>query len=171
MKRVLPWALVITLLAAILILLYTYMFVPVTTVILVRHAEKNNDTDTASISAEGWERAGRLSAALSSAGVTHIFVTEKVRTRLTAVPSAERLSIVPSSVPAEDTQQLVDSIRSCRGGTMLVVAHSNTIPAILLALDVHEPVVIARGVYDDLLVVTVAPFRSSVVHLKYGRPS
>jgi|WetSurMetagenome_2_1015567.scaffolds.fasta_scaffold191926_2 broad specificity phosphatase PhoE len=171
MKHLMPWAGVLILMVAIVLLVYAYMFVPVTTVILVRHAERLNDTDTTSISAAGWERGADLAAAVREAGVTHIFVSEKSRTGQTAAATAERLNLIPSVIPAADTPRLIDSLRAYRGETVLVVAHGNTIGRILEALDIHEPVVIPRDVFDDLLVVTVAPFRSSVARLKYGRPS
>jgi broad specificity phosphatase PhoE len=171
MKRMIPWFAVLLLLIAIVLLSYWYMFAPATTVILVRHAERLNDTDTTSLSAAGWDRAAALAPVVSDAGVTHIFITEKARTRLTASLAANRLNLEPSVIPAADTKRLVDSIRACDGQTMLVVGHSNTIPDILKALDVDTPVEIARTVYDDLFVVTVTPFRASVVRLKYGKPS
>ena len=171
MKKLIPWAAVLLLLVAFVGLASLYMFSPVTTVILVRHAERNNDTDTTSISMAGWERAAALAAAVSDADVQRIFVTEKIRTGQTAARAAERLNIVPSMIPADQRSQLIDSIRSHGGETVLVVGHANTIPAILALLDAHEPVTIPRDVYDDLFVVTVTPFRSSIVRLKYGRPS
>jgi broad specificity phosphatase PhoE len=171
MNRVLPWMLVLALVAGALVFAYLYMFTPVTTVILVRHAEKNNESDTSSITAGGMERAAALAAAVRDAGVTHIFVSDRIRTRLTAMPAAGRLNINPSVIPVDRPAQVVDSIRARPGETILVVGHNTTILAILTALGVHEPVSVARDVYDDLFVVTVAPFRSSLVHLKYGRPS
>jgi broad specificity phosphatase PhoE len=171
MKQLMPWAAVLCLMVGLVLLVYAYTFIPVTTVILVRHAERLNDTDTTSLSVTGRERAAELAAVIREAGVAHIFVTEKSRTGQTAAPAAERLNLVPSVIPAGETPRLIDSLREFRGETMLVVAHGNTISGILAALDIHEPVVIPRDVFDDLLVITVAPFRSSVARLKYGRPS
>ena len=171
MKQLVPSAIALFLLVVIVGLVYTYMYSPVTTVVLVRHAERINDTDTSSISADGWERAGVLAIVVREAGVKHIFVTEKRRTGQTAEPAAERLNLIPSVIPADRTPQLIDSIRTFGGEAILVVGHANTLPAILRSLDVHEPVIIPRDVYDDLFVVTVTRFRSSIVCLKYGRPS
>jgi broad specificity phosphatase PhoE len=171
MKKILPWSVVLLMLAAFAGLIFLYMFSPVTRVIVVRHAERSNDTDTTSISAAGWERAAALAAAVSDADVQRIFVTEKIRTGQTAARAAELLSIVPSVIPSDRTSQLIDSIRAHSGETILVVGHANTIPAILASLDAYNSVTIPRDVYDDLFVVTVTPFRSSLIRLKYGRRS
>ncbi|MEK7249295.1 MAG: histidine phosphatase family protein, partial [Bacteroidota bacterium] len=66
---------------------------PVTTIILVRHAERLNDTDTTSISEVGIQRAQALAHVVSAAGVSKIYVSEKVRTQQTAATTAIALSI------------------------------------------------------------------------------
>lgn len=170
-RQLIPSIIALLLLVTTVWLVYAYMYSPVTTVILVRHAERLNDTDTSSISAAGWERAAALALAVRDAGVRHVFVTEKGRTLQTATPALERLGLTPRTIPAHQTGQLRDSIRALAGEVILVVAHANTVPAILQSLDVHDPVDIPRGVFDDLLILTVTPFRSAVAKLKYGRAS
>jgi broad specificity phosphatase PhoE len=54
------------------------------TVILVRHAEKVDNSNDPALSGEGEARATALAVALSAADLTHIFVTPLQRTRLTA---------------------------------------------------------------------------------------
>lgn len=152
-------------------LTYQVMFAPVTTLYVVRHADRLNATDTSSLSAEGLARAEALAVVLRDAGLTRIYVTEKARTAQTAAVTAERLAIRPTVIPSADLEGLVDSLRACRGEVVLVVGHAQTIPPLLQAMDVHQPVSVLRDVYDDLFVVTVSPFRSALARLKYGAPS
>ncbi len=152
-------------------MMYSYFYTPPTTVILVRHAERLNDTDTTSLSPEGRERATELAHTVRDAGVASVFVTEKARTQQTAMPAATLLSLTPVVIPADSTGRLLDSLRTHQGQTVLVVGHGNTLGAILTGLGVHEPVTIARSVYDDMFVVVVSPSRASLVSLKYGKPS
>ena len=64
-----------------------------TTVVLVRHAEKVDESADAALSAAGLARAAALGAALEHAGVRAIFVTQFQRTRGTAEPLATRLGL------------------------------------------------------------------------------
>src|SRR5687768_15420692 len=59
-----------------------------TTLIIVRHAEKNNETDTTTLTAEGYDRANRLAKLLSTTDMTAIYTTPYIRMRLTAEPTA-----------------------------------------------------------------------------------
>jgi broad specificity phosphatase PhoE len=106
-------------------------------VILVRHAER----DTAPprdpvITAAGRARADALRAALANAGVTSVFQ----RTRLTAGPLLDSLKLTPIVVEAASpvsshAEAVAAAVRARPAGeVVLVVGHSNTIPAIVAAL-------------------------------------
>lgn len=148
-----------------------------TTVILVRHAEK--DVEPAGdpvLTAAGTERAATLAAELADRGIAGIIVSEYARTRLTAQPLAERLGIEPevASVRAglrEHALGIAALIRSRYAGkTVLVVGHSNTLPAIIAALGAEvEP--ICDGTYGNLYVVTLREGeRTAVTRRSYGAP-
>lgn len=111
------------------------------TVILVRHAERAAaPANDPVLTDAGAQRALDLASALADARVTSIITTQLQRTRLTARPLAETAGLTPIVVPAGGpTAVHVDSVaaavkRRPPGDVVLVVGHSNTIPAIVGAL-------------------------------------
>jgi phosphohistidine phosphatase SixA len=72
---------------------------------------------------------------LSDASVDAIFVSQYRRTQQTAQPLAAALGLQPVVVPAEEQDRLVEQLRDASDGeTVVVVGHSNTLPAIAEAL-------------------------------------
>ncbi len=144
---------------------------PVATVILVRHAERLNDTDTTSLSEAGIVRATALAYAVSAAGIQTIYVSEKARTFQTASPAASQFGVTPIPITANEIKQYVDSVKAHRGENILIVGHSDTLPLIMRKLGVSNPPTIGRTEFDDLFVVSVFRFRTTMAHLKYGNQS
>lgn len=147
-----------------------------TTVVLVRHAEKQaNAINDAPLSPDGELRAARLGRMLGDAQpfgrVQKIYVTDTHRTQQTAAQVAERLHLTPVVVPGRtDSRELARQVlRENRGGRALVVGHSNTVPDIVAALARNEEVpAIADDEFDTLYVVTVPTIgRASVLRMKY----
>lgn len=147
-----------------------------TTVILVRHAEKAaSPADDPPLNAAGEARSRDLAQAVRDAGVSAIITTQFARTRATGQPIATALGITPTVVAATNTnhvQDVVAEIRKHPGQTVLVVGHSNTVPAIVEALGAKRPPAICDSQYDNLFVVTM-PSSGAVgaVRAKYGEPS
>lgn len=152
-------------------LMYAMVTTPSTQIFLVRHAEPLNETDESSLSEAGLQRAHALLHSVGASGLRKIFVSEKLRTRQTAEPVAAAIGVSPVVVLAVATDDLVDSLLANKGKTMLVVGHSNTLPAILEGLGVSETIVITDGEFDNLYVVTLTFWRTSFLRLKYGVPS
>ncbi len=132
-------------------------------VFVVRHAERADSgpspmqmqTDPG-LSAQGEGRAAKLAAMLADAGIAAIYATEFRRTQDTAEPLATRLGLQIRNLPSRDTGALVAEIRSKHpNDIVLVVGHSNTVPAIIKAL-CGADVTIADGEYDNLFIVTPA---------------
>jgi broad specificity phosphatase PhoE len=147
-----------------------------TTVLLVRHAEKAaTPANDPPLTAAGEARARDLWAAIREAGVSAIITTQFARTRQTAEPTATALGISPTVVPATGPahiQDVVTEIRRHPGKTVLVVEHSNTVPAIVEALGAKRPDAICDSRYDDLFVVTLTGNgRANAVHARYGEAS
>jgi broad specificity phosphatase PhoE len=148
----------------------------VTTVILVRHAEKAaapaNDPP---LTPAGEARANALYEAVRDAGVSAIITTQFVRTRASAQPTATALGITPEIVNTTGATHALDvaaAIRKHAGQTVLVVGHSNTIPAIIAALGAKQPAAICDPEYDGFYVVRVAAGeKTGVVRSRYGEPS
>lgn len=134
------------------------------TVILVRHAERADGGAAATgagmqgnpdpeLSPAGKARAQVLASMLKDVGIAAIYVTQYVRTRDTAKPLAEALRIMPEIVQARDMDALVAKIKAQKGH-VLVVGHSNSVPAVIKALGGPE-ITIAEDEYDNLFILTV----------------
>ncbi len=148
-----------------------------TTVILVRHAEKEAEpaADPA-LTAAGRSRADALADLLKDAGITAVVSTQFQRTRLTSAPTAAEFKLTTEVVDARAPQHaraVADSVLAKhRGQTVLVVGHSNTVPAIVAALGAAQPAAICDAEYDNLYVVTVPPSgAATVVRARYGAAS
>jgi broad specificity phosphatase PhoE len=147
-----------------------------TTVILVRHAEKAAaPADDPGLTEGGQARARALAAIARDAGVTAIITTQFARTRETARPAADALGIsaeVARAGGGQHAQDVAKMIMMHAGGVVLVVGHSNTVPAIIVALGAPQPPSICDSEYDNLYIVTVPPSGlAHIIHARYGEPS
>jgi broad specificity phosphatase PhoE len=141
------------------------------TVILTRHAEKAaTPPKDPPLTSAGEKRANLLASTLADARVDAIFVTELQRTQQTAAPLAARVHVTPTVIPAADTNALVKAIRERQNGVVVVVGHSNTVPAIIAALG-GPAVTIADNEYDNLYVLTLDGAKNSLLQLRFGDPS
>jgi phosphohistidine phosphatase SixA len=138
------------------------------TIILVRHAEKASADPDAVLSAAGQQRAECLSHVLKDSGIKRIYVTDTKRTQQTAEPLAKALGIKPVVVPARDTTNLVQDIFYGAGGNALVVGHSNTLPTIIQRVQAGTVPAIDDNEYDGLYVLTIMEGSSTpVVKMHY----
>src|SRR5215510_5617587 len=153
--------------------------IKVTTVYLVRHAEKAAEPAAdPPLLESGNKRAGALARMLGKADIKTIYTSQYLRTKQTAEPLAKQLGISPTVIPVrmgENPRQLsphylaemAKRVYSNTGSAVLIVGHSNTIPEIIKALGGDITPAIDETVYDDLFVVTVyAKGRAKVAHLK-----
>lgn len=143
------------------------------TVIMVRHAEKADDGRDPPLSDAGMRRAESLVGALAHAGITDIITTHYRRTRATAAPLAGSLGIEPEVVEAGGgTASSVDGVaarvRSLPPGSVaLVVGHSNTVPAIILALGGPDIGSIEDDEYSDLFVLQLQAGAARLIRSRY----
>jgi broad specificity phosphatase PhoE len=136
-------------------------------VIVVRHAEKAAaPADDPALSAEGEARARALAAALADADVGAVVVTPRRRTAATAAPLAAARGLTPEVVPfgpagadgvAAHARAVAAAARRHRGGAVLVVGHSNTVPAIVAALGGPRLPDLCDAAYASLFLVRPAP--------------
>lgn len=146
-----------------------------TTVILVRHAEKELGTiEDPPLTPAGEQRAqllARMFGGRDGAGrIAGIFASDTRRAQRTAAPLAERLGITVNVTKGSDYDGIIGRIRSEYGGkTVLVVGHSNTVPALVRLLGRVEDIAeIADGDYGTIYVVTVPTLgRPSVLRMSY----
>lgn len=144
------------------------------TALIVRHAERaETPAEDPGLTAAGQARATALAEVARKANVTAIITTQLMRTRHTAEPTAKSLEITPEILTAGDprhAQKVASAVRAHLGQTVLVVGHSNTIPAIMEALGVKEPAAICEAEYDKIfLVMVAADGTASVMRSSYGR--
>jgi phosphohistidine phosphatase SixA len=178
-----------------------------TTVVVVRHAEKG-DGENPGLTAEGVTRAEALAEVVAQAGVVAVYATEWCRTALTAEPAAERLGL---DLLIQDNGRPGDQLTDCGlnqqtvrldaaiatvealathvlashpDGAVLIVGHSNTVPALVAALGApplcpayfaaddgacHIPDEEARNEYHHLFVVEVpAAGEARLLKAEYG---
>ena len=144
---------------------------PATTVLLVRHAEKESLSGDSPLSDEGQVRAQALAHVAGDSGIAAIYATEYLRTQQTAQPLAGGLDLPVQQVKVDNMAGLVDQILSNHAGQIvLVVGHSDTVPAIIKELGGGSTPPITQDEYDNLYLVTIyAPDKATVVHLNYGQ--
>jgi broad specificity phosphatase PhoE len=130
-------------------------------VVLVRHAEKASATDPdPSLSDAGRMRADALVAALANSPPSAIVVSARKRTAETAGPLATKLGLTPQVIsldgaPAMHVSAVAAAVRQARGA-VLVVGHSNTVPAIIKALGGPSLPDICDASYATLYVLQLA---------------
>ena len=152
--------------------LFLLLFVSVSTasaqpvVVIVRHGEKaaNGGTDP-DLSSAGRARADTLARILMDSAITAIFTTEFKRTQETAAPTATLANVTPTVVAAKDTAALVAKLHQLNGNA-LVVGHGDTIPNLIKALGINNPINIPDAEYSELLIVTLGD-RPQLVRLHY----
>lgn len=122
-------------------------------IILVRHAEKESQTDPDSaISIIGEDRALAFARLLRNAGVTHVFTSDKKRTQQTAQPLVDQKGL--KITVATEVKDLVTQLKALpKDAVAVVVHHSNTVPEVLKALGVKGDFVIKDDQYGRVFVV------------------
>jgi 2,3-bisphosphoglycerate-dependent phosphoglycerate mutase len=149
-------------LAAVAALLLTHSAAAQRAVFVVRHAEKQSESNEPGVplSEAGRARAKRLVTLLKNVGVAAIYSTDTVRALETAEPLARSLKITVRKYSPVDSdgktnlQSLADRLKAEHArDTVLVVGHSNTVPPLLKALGCAENLTIPTGRYDDLFTV------------------
>ena len=118
------------------------------------------------LSDAGRARAESLALMLKSANVTTIIATPYKRTQQTAAPLAKALGIEITTIGARETAKLPALVREARGN-VLVVGHSNTVPATLEELGVTTPVTLDDAEYDNLFIVTMTGTGPRMVRLHF----
>ncbi len=148
-----------------------------TVIVVVRHAEKaTDDPRDPNLSETGVARAAALAKVLADYPLTSTFVTEYKRTLQTADPASREHHITPKVISSNKekadvySQRLADMVRrEYQGGTLLVVGHSNTVPAIVQALaGVQVPPIEEATEFNRIYIITLpAEGKPRVVAAKY----
>ena len=145
---------------------------PLTTIILVRHAEKNiepSNTDP-DLSPAGQARAQELVRMFGNAGIKAIYATQYKRTQQTVKPLSDKLGVPFSQIEAKNTAELIRQIRAQHNGEVIFVAgHNNTVPEIIAALGGPQMPIIPETEFDNLYVVTIYRVgKAKLLKMRYG---
>lgn len=174
LRTIVVFSMLLAVLGAVVVFAYFSTFSrPVTTVILVRHAEKNIEpaNPDPDLTPAGRERAQEIARMFADAGVNAIYATQFKRTQQTVKPLSDRIGVPVTLLDSNQTDQLVRRLQTTyRGKTVFIAGHNNTVPAIISALSGETYPVIPESEYDNLYIVTIYRFgKAKVVKLKYGK--
>lgn len=147
---------------------------PITTIILFRHAEAEQDgTKNPALNEIGKERAGELRRVLSKTEIQAVYSTELKRTISTAsaIASERGLEIIYYD-PFSKT--FIDEIlKKHQGETIAISGHSNTTPSLVNQLIGEEKYPdLDHNAYDNIFFVSyIGKENVKVIQTKYGQKS
>jgi broad specificity phosphatase PhoE len=151
-----------------------YRALETTTVVLVRHAEKELSTiDNPPLAPDGEQRAERLSQLFGKVNgigrLQAIYVSDTRRAQQTAAPLAARLHLQPVVIPGSDIRGTArHALRDHRGGAVLIVGHSNTLPQLIQQIGGIRIPPIADDEFDQIYVLSVPTLgKASLLRLEY----
>ena len=145
----------------------------VTTVYIVRHAEKDSTSDRAdpTLSAVGQARALALRQTLERRHPAALFTTDTKRTRATLAPLAAALKLEPQVYDPARGRDLADRIlKEYAGKSVVIVGHSNTLLSLIDDFGAVPPVdEIGENEYEYLFTVRTADGMQPIVETRgYG---
>lgn len=125
-------------------------------VFLVRHAEKVDFSKDPELSVAGKKRVLELVKTLKNTKIDYVHSSDYIRTRDTATPVAQEFGLKIELYNPNNLEALVAKIKE-KGGSHLVVGHSNTTPE-MVSIFGGDPVseINDNGEYDRIYKVTIA---------------
>lgn len=133
---------------------------PAATYIVLRHGEKVDDgSRDPALGEAGQARAARIAATLRDAPLEAVYATAYRRTQSTAAPAAAAHGLEVRTYEAgSPAAAFAAELRAAHPrGTVLVVGHSNTVPALAAALCACPVAPMAEDAYGRWIEVRVAP--------------
>jgi broad specificity phosphatase PhoE len=150
-----------------------------TVVYVVRHAEKaTQPPNDPPLTPAGKARAVALSEIMAQAHPVAAIHTQFLRTKQTAEPTVTTLHIPAIQIPRDadpepNARAVATKIRQqFAGTTVLVVGHSDSVPAILRQLGIAHPPAIPETQFNRLFKVTKGPWpwsKAVLVEANYGK--
>ena len=148
-----------------------------TTVFIIRHAEKADNSDDPPLAPAGMERAQALVRVAGDAGVKAIYSSQFKRNLDTVRPLADHLKIPVTEMavtldnPGDYGKELARAVLDKHAGeTIVVVSHRNTIPAIIEGLSGKAGQETTGDAYNDLFIVLIpAKGEARLIKAQYGQ--
>lgn len=144
------------------------------TIILVRHAEPATlPPRDPGLASSGAQRAQLLARMLVDVPLTAVYSTQFARTRETAEPTATShgldVTVLTATSAESHVRDVVERVRNLSpGSVVLVVGHSNTVPAVVEALGGGETPQLTENEFDSLFIVTLSVGKATAFRLRYG---
>lgn len=147
-----------------------------TVIVLVRHAEKAaQPANDPPLTEAGAARAKALAAALADANIQAVIATPTIRTQSTAKPLADARGLTIETVALGPRDVHVKAVAAAalahRGQAVLIVGHSNTIPAIITALGGPALADLCDTQYAMLFTVLIEGKNVRLIRGTYGTPT
>ena len=149
-----------------------------TTIIFVRHAEKNLSVeDDPELTEAGQRRVFELTRQNKDAdlveGIDAIYSTPFRRNLATVEPLSELLELPINLYNKNEYESVLETILDKhKGKIILVVGHSDTLANLMAELGASKSVpVIADNEYDNIYIVSIPWFgKTKTIRLRYGKP-
>lgn len=144
---------------------------PITTLFLVRHAEKVVDgSSDPPLTPAGAARANELAYILKHVELDAVYSTPYVRTQQTVLPTAREKGLEVKLYKPGEVDFLKKVLEASSGGIVLIVGHSNTIPVLINELagrsDFSD---LEDAVYDNLFIASVPNQGKAVIlRMRFG---
>ncbi|MDR9416744.1 MAG: phosphoglycerate mutase family protein [Gracilimonas sp.] len=142
-----------------------------TTIILVRHAEKVDNSTDPDLSEVGYERVERFTSMFQNVPIDAIFSTDFKRTLETATPLAEMNNLEIQYCEYQNASLEVEKwIQEHNGDTILISGHSTTTPSVANAIlgEEHFENNFEESDYGNILIITISSDGDEkLLHLRY----
>lgn len=142
-----------------------------TTVILIRHAEKlANGSKNSELSEAGKKRALLFADIMAKTKVDAVYSTDFKRTENTVVPLAKAQNLSVLKYEGGNLKEIDDLLSKWKGGTIVICGHSNTTPSIVnhLTGNKDEYKSFEDIDYGNLIIVTLADKGAAkIIWLRY----
>ena len=168
------WYMIVPIVAVVVIAVaWWFWWGPVTTVVLVRHAEKAMGSGDVDLSTAGAARAQELARVLEKPALNAIYTSTLKRTKQTADPAEAVHGLTAIEFDPFEVEALTNHLlQNHSGGTVLVVGHSNTVDDVIEELGGPSIGDISDDEFDNLFVLTrIGGWRTRLTQLQYGAPS
>lgn len=136
-----------------------------TLVYLVRHSEKEAQSQDPSLSAKGRNRVEMLRYYFEKIPLDAVFSSQYKRTQETAGPIAIDHGKELQTIKAQDPGAQIEALQSFSGGTVLVAGHSNTVPSLIKGLGGPD-LSIEESQYDDLFLLILSDGKAILQHIQ-----
>jgi|AP86_3_1055499.scaffolds.fasta_scaffold106247_1 phosphohistidine phosphatase SixA len=136
------------------------------TIILVRHAEKIDNSRDPELSESGKKRAQILARMLAESGVSEIYSTPYLRTQSTVQPLAEALSLEVQTYDPRNLEGFASELQA-KEGIIVVAGHSNTTPSLASLLTGQELTRLDESDYQQFFLVSFSGDKAQLFQFQY----